>query len=126
MFFRRIDSWMRYSPYIEECRQALEGFGDNTNDKLASSMIKLQAITERIHQSPWHNKLETTELNTPTMFMVKSFQESLQTFKKALSQDQLHNRKLIFSLATLRSLRKSSVRQDIIVEKSWPEWASGE
>ena len=85
---------MRYSPWVEECRQALENNSDDPNDKLASSMVKLQILIERIHQSPWHYKSEASGSNVPTMFMVSSFQENLRQFKQDLLPGQDNNGEL--------------------------------
>ena len=90
---------MPYSPWIEDCRQTLESHSDDPNDKLASSMVKLQILVERIHQSPWHNKSEALGLSIPTMFMVGSFQESLRQFKQTLPPEQENNG--VFDLVTI-------------------------
>ena len=92
-FRRRIDSWIKFSPWIEECLQTLDKNSEDPNDRLASSMVKLQIMMEQIHQSPWHHRSEELGSNIPIRFLVSSFRENLQQFRLNLPLGQENNGK---------------------------------
>jgi len=54
-------------------------------------MVKLQALTEQIHQSPWRQKGEALVSCVPTMFMVSSLEENLRKFRQSLPPEQENN-----------------------------------
>ncbi|KAH8596656.1 hypothetical protein B0O99DRAFT_104002 [Bisporella sp. PMI_857] len=125
-FFRRFDNWMRvqYSPYVEECRQALET-SDVPTDKAAAFMVRLQILVERIHQSPWQSqslwqgKSESLGADMSTIFLINAFRESLRDLKKALPPELEHNpvilvhyhaaESLVYEAGLFKTLRNTHV-----------------
>lgn len=78
MSFRRSQS-LRYSPYLEECRQSLAQAADHPNDRISAALVKLQAILERIHQSPWNVGSNAPGVSLPAVLLVNSVEEQLSS-----------------------------------------------
>lgn len=71
----------------------VEEFGDYQHDRSAVAMVKLQIITERIYQSPWHSNVELYKLDPGTMFLVDTLQQELKRFAENLLPEQANDRK---------------------------------
>lgn len=82
----KIDS-PRITPYVYECLESLEKAQDHPNDISATSLVRLQLIVERISQGPWNTDFGVPEISSsgpPLMFYVKSLQEQLKIFRRAM------------------------------------------
>jgi hypothetical protein len=54
---------------------------DHPNDKALAATVKLQAILDRIYQSPWHSKSDSHDISPPVVLVVNSIEEQLKQFQ---------------------------------------------
>jgi hypothetical protein len=64
---------------------------EHPDDRLAAALIKLQIISEKIYQTPWHDKYNWPDILPGTMFIVNSLKVQLKQFHNALSYDLQQN-----------------------------------
>jgi len=90
--------FIRFTPYVEQCCQYLETNAEYPDDQRAAALVRLQVIVERIHQSPWHQKIDPPDLTTPPIFIVHSFQEELKRFRENLPMGLKQDREFLKGL----------------------------
>jgi hypothetical protein len=90
MTFRRVES-LRYTSYLEEYRQSLADSGDHPNDKGAAAMVKLQALVEKMHQSPWNLKSDAPSVTLPVALLVNPIEEQLKQFRNEYATEMETN-----------------------------------
>lgn len=89
-FFRKTPQIFGYSAYLEECLASILDTNEQANDRLAVALVRLQRISERIHQSPWHDKNRPPTISNETLFMFNTLRDDLKTFYDNLP-DSLQN-----------------------------------
>jgi hypothetical protein len=98
--FKRVDA-LRHSPYIEECCQVLEDSPECGTDVYLVQLIRLQHISERISQDiPLDAPASFWASKPPVGMYIKSFQDELANFKRALPKHIQANGMFIHSFKT--------------------------
>lgn len=94
-FFHKLDS-IPWSPYLEESYQILAASSDR-EDRWTTALTKIQLVTERISQSPWHDKLPSITSAPPALYL-HSFKQQLNEIEATFAVEINENGKRTSSI----------------------------
>ncbi|KAG4443063.1 hypothetical protein IFR05_001459 [Cadophora sp. M221] len=89
-FFQRLDT-PPWTPYLEECCTMLYQSGYHRDDKYAVALIKMQLVSEKIHQNPWHGASEGRRHVAPPILYLKSLESEVKSLRDELSAEMENN-----------------------------------
>ena len=109
-YYQRVES-PRWSSYLDECLQILEGNKGCPSDVFLVQLVRLQLIAESVGQAPW-NEDNICVLKAPSNFYLKALQQRLREFKGQMPPELLQNSRSSPSEALIIRFRlKSSIQK---------------
>ena len=102
-FFQRVDT-AKWTPYLDKCCDLLYEFGHHRHDRFAVALIRMQLVSEKIYQNPWHGSSEGRYSIAPPVLYLKALQNEMKTLRIDLAAEMNGNRKSFKSYSSeLRS-----------------------
>ncbi|KAH7346194.1 hypothetical protein BKA65DRAFT_272691 [Rhexocercosporidium sp. MPI-PUGE-AT-0058] len=89
-FFQRIET-AKWSSYLDECCTIISKSGHHRHDKYAVALIKLQKMSEKIYQNPWHGASEGHSHVAPPVLYLKSLEVEIKTLRSEILAEMESN-----------------------------------
>lgn len=94
-FFQRLDT-AKWTPYLDECCVVVNRVEDHRDDGLAVSLVRIQLLSERISQNPWHGTSDAISTAAPPVLYLKSLRDELKSLENDLfSQMQTNSESML-------------------------------
>lgn len=95
-FFQRVDT-AKWTPYLDECCTLLYESGHHRDDRFAVALIRMQLVSEKIFQNPWHGSSEGRPHTAPPVLYLKALQNEVNHLRADLSVEMESNREDLLS-----------------------------